>query len=757
MDGPSHTRRTTPARLLVLLGLAICISAHAEEVWHAQFRAGVNARQAGNIAESVRALNEALPTAPAGPARVQTLTALGLSLELSGHVEEAERILGQALEQSTPATRPAIVLALGNVAVAAHEPRRAIELYNQLLTPAGDLAAPPDIRVLAQLNLARLQPPRQRIGSLESLYLQIPSIDRPIERTRAYINLGTQAQEALETARLIGTDEEVRAGSEPVTAADRVLKISFQSLTNALELARQSGNAALRIEAFDAMALLYQSQGRYRDALQTVQAALELAEGIPLGQVELLLTRLEFRSGELQQQLGDNSRAMAAYMRASGHLENIRQDLPIEQEDGQSTYLTLIKPLFDRQLDLLLREVDALPPVRQQAQLQSVIAALELTHQAEMQDYLGDRCSVEAIRQRLSTPPDPGVAELYTFVLRDRIDVVIRVSTGLSHRAIPFSSVALDQAINELRAELSDPSSTSLLAAQTLYQRLIAPLEPGFSMAGIRTLVIVPDGQLRLIPFGALHDGQQFLVERFVVSTVTGLSMTERSARAVQPRSLLAGLAEPGPVIGKLLSMGFAGTAADGRVPSESKLRSQLELPGVNAEIERIAVPGKSVALINDRFTVARFEHEVGSGDYQLVHVASHGFFGDSAQQSFLLAYDDVIRLNDLQRLIGGPDGVEEGAIELLTLSACGTAEGDDRAPLGFAGAAIKARAKSVIGSLWAVDDHAEQQMMQVLYANLPQHSKAEALALAQRSMIASAAFSHPSNWAPLVLVGDWN
>jgi CHAT domain-containing protein len=212
-------------------------------------------------------------------------------------------------------------------------------------------------------------------------------------------------------------------------------------------------------------------------------------------------------------------------------------------------------------------------------------------------------------------------------------------------------------------------------------------------------------------------------------------------------------------VVAKLLAMGFNGMpgAANGPAPSESALRSELELPGVTAEIQHIETRGGSVSLMNDGFTVARFDREVGSGDYQLIHVASHGFFGDSAQQSFLLAYDDVIRLNDLQKLIADVDVAQAGGIELLTLSACDTAEGDDRAPLGFAGAAIKARARSVVGSLWAVDDRAEQQIMQVFYANLARHSKAEALTLAQRSMIRSQQFSHPSYWAPIVLIGDWN
>jgi CHAT domain-containing protein len=139
-----------------------------------------------------------------------------------------------------------------------------------------------------------------------------------------------------------------------------------------------------------------------------------------------------------------------------------------------------------------------------------------------------------------------------------------------------------------------------------------------------------------------------------------------------------------------------------------------------------------------------------------MIHVASHGFFGDSAHDSFLMAFDDVIRMDDLQRVIADKS-TQGGAIELLTLSACETAEGNDRAPLGFAGAAIRARARSVVGTLWAVSDEAAGQFMESFYSDMRQHGKAEAFAAAQRSLIGSARFSHPFYWAPIVLIGNWN
>jgi CHAT domain-containing protein len=511
-------------------------------------------------------------------------------------------------------------------------------------------------------------------------------------------------------------------------------------------LAQLSGNDLLGVEAADALAQLYESESRWREALNLNEAAVRLAARAPPGQVANLAVGLEWRAGRLHHQLGEDSLALASYLRAADHLEAVRQDLPIEDETGQSTYKTLFKPIFGNLVDLLLQDFDALSAEQQPARLTAVLDVVERTRQAEMQDFLGDRCSVESVRQ--SGPGlGPGVAVLYAVIIRDRLEVLVRTRDGFLHHAVPVTAAAVDSRITSFRSELVEPDSNAFLAdAQALYAWLIKPFETQLATWGVRELVIVPDGHLRLIPFAALHDGTHFLAERYVISSVTGLTMTEASA-ARDPRSdsLLAGLSEPGPVVGKLVEMGMGG--------DETALRTKLALPGVKTEIQELVPIAPSVTLFNSDFTVARFQHEVATGHYQVIHIASHGFFGENAQKSFLLAFDDVIHIDDLQKLIS----TSGAGIDLLTLSACDTARGDDRAPLGFAGAAIKARARSVVGTLWAVNDEAAQTFMKSFYAGLSQQGKAQALTAAQRSLIGSPRFSHPYYWAPFTLVGDWN
>jgi CHAT domain-containing protein len=190
---------------------------------------------------------------------------------------------------------------------------------------------------------------------------------------------------------------------------------------------------------------------------------------------------------------------------------------------------------------------------------------------------------------------------------------------------------------------------------------------------------------------------------------------------------------------------------------AEEKLKEQLSLPGVESELDNLKKTVKNTTLLNEQFTVDSFHQQV-SGDepYEMIHIASHGIFSSNADDSFLMAYDNVIKLDDLEKLLKQDKGAQRG-IELLTLSACETAEGDDRAPLGFTGAALRAKARSALGSLWPISDEAASQLMANFYTNMTQHlGKAEALRQAQLELLKNPKMSHPFYWSPFILVGNW-
>lgn len=104
------------------------------------------------------------------------------------------------------------------------------------------------------------------------------------------------------------------------------------------------------------------------------------------------------------------------------------------------------------------------------------------------------------------------------------------------------------------------------------------------------------------------------------------------------------------------------------------------------------------------------------------------------------------------------PSVLRDQPVELITLSACETAAGDDRAALGLAGIAIKAGARSASATLWPVADDAAARVATEFYRGLsdPELSKAEALRRAQVALLNEPKHDHPFFWAPFLLIGNW-
>ncbi|OQW94747.1 MAG: hypothetical protein BWK79_04865, partial [Beggiatoa sp. IS2] len=135
----------------------------------------------------------------------------------------------------------------------------------------------------------------------------------------------------------------------------------------------------------------------------------------------------------------------------------------------------------------------------------------------------------------------------------------------------------------------------------------------------------------------------------------------------------------------------------------------------------------------------------------------SHGQFNRDPKKTFLLTYDDKLTMDKLENLLGFSQSRKE-PVELLTLSACQTAVGDERAALGLAGVAIKAGARSALASLWFVNDEATAELVTEFYKALkdPDFSRAQALQKAQKKLINQRALQHPAYWSPFLLIGSW-
>jgi CHAT domain-containing protein len=268
--------------------------------------------------------------------------------------------------------------------------------------------------------------------------------------------------------------------------------------------------------------------------------------------------------------------------------------------------------------------------------------------------------------------------------------------------------------------------------AKRLYDWLIRPIEAEFKAAGVQTLVFVPDGALRLLPLAALYDGEQFLMQKYALAITPSLTLTD-----------------PRPLSREAVDVLAAGmTEAAEEFPP---------LPAVREELNSIQQLYGGTVLLNQAFSPMRLRQTVQQGAFSIVHIASHGKFTADASQSFLLTPHGKLTLLQLAEIVGQLQ-FREQPLELLTLSACETAQGDDRAALGLAGVAIQAGARSALATLWRVNDSATALLMRTFYQHLstPGTSRARALQQAQLKLLETPNYASPVFWAPFLLINNW-
>jgi CHAT domain-containing protein len=268
--------------------------------------------------------------------------------------------------------------------------------------------------------------------------------------------------------------------------------------------------------------------------------------------------------------------------------------------------------------------------------------------------------------------------------------------------------------------------------AQQVYNLLLRPVETALVASGVKTLVFVPDGLLRSLPMAALHDGKQYLIEKYSVVLTPGLQLLQaQSLQRSRLQGLLAGLSQA--------REGFAA------------------LPNVAVEIQQINAEFPSKTLLDQSFTQRSLQNQVDSTPSSIVHLATHGQFSSNADDTFILTWDGRINVKQLDQLLRSREG-KLNPIELLVLSACQTATGDKRAALGMAGVAVRSGARSTLASLWSVGDRSTASLMIEFYRELgkPGVTKAEALRRAQVALLHQDDYTSPYYWAPFVLLGNW-
>jgi CHAT domain-containing protein len=327
----------------------------------------------------------------------------------------------------------------------------------------------------------------------------------------------------------------------------------------------------------------------------------------------------------------------------------------------------------------------------------------------------------------------PRTAVVYPVPLPDRLELVVSIGTEMRQFTVPVGDAALRREALALRRLLEKRTTYQYLPhARQLYDWVIRPMEAALASAGVDTLVFVPDQPLRSIPLGALHDGRDFLVTRYAVATAPNLTLVEPRPLTLRSSSVLAsGLTEP--------VQGFPA------------------LPYAGMELDELGALPVGAVLRDRAFTVENFERALREKSFSIVHLASHAQFDSDSRRSFLLTYDGRMTIDRLESSMR-PSRFRDEPVELLFLSACQTAAGDERAALGLAGVAVKAGARSALATLWHINDQASSLVVAEFYRQLrePGVTKAEALRRAQRKMLGDLRYRHPGYWSPFLVIGNW-
>jgi CHAT domain-containing protein len=503
-------------------------------------------------------------------------------------------------------------------------------------------------------------------------------------------------------------------------------------LQEAATVAEQLNDRRTLSYALGYLGHLYETESRLDEALQLTRRALFTAQSVDAPES---LYRWQWQLGRQLAASGQLDKAIASYRQAASTLQPIRVEMAQASSDEPLAGQESVKPLFFELADLLLQRASLTDDGHAaEDYLFAARDAIEAYKTAELRDYFKDDC-VDAVRSRLTAFDrlSPDTAVIYPIMFSSRLELLMSLPSGLKRISVPVTADRLTQEIRTFRRLVEKRTTREYLPhAQQLYDWLVRPLEPELAQPQITTLVFVPDSALRTIPLAALHDGSSFLIHKFSLALTPGLTLTDpRPLNRDKLRFLAAGLTK----------------SVQGFPP----------LPYVAEEVASIEQLYKSDRLINSDFQVPRLERELRDGRYGVLHIATHGKFSTDANDSFLLTFDGKLTMQTLDQLVGLFRFRQE-PLELLTLSACQTGIGDDRAALGLAGVALKAGARSALATLWFINDDASASLISEFYRQLrnPALSKAAALRRAQLKLLSDRVYEHPAYWSPFLLLNNW-
>lgn len=681
---------------------------------------------------TLTALTDMLQQQPDDLTKVLGLRSLGDAMRVAGSLKESARVLQQSLaiaqQLELPDTVASVQLSLGNMARAQQNSATALAFYRQ----ADQSTVSINLRTQSQLNQLSLLLDDQRWDEAAALSARIqPQLENLLP---GGFSIDAQINFVYSLIRL----------KQSVPGLGVSAKEMGEILARASTEARRLGDPLTESYALGILGHLYETNQQWQIAQELTEQALQKVQ--MLNQPEGAY-RWQWQMGRLLRAQGLDPKAIEAYDTAIQTLRSLRRDVVTSNISFQLSFRQQTEePLYRELIGLLLQS--GAPSQKNLKKARQVIASLQVT---QLENFLQEPCAdaTPKLLEDLLDQQAPTTALFYPIILPDRLEVIYKLpqESRLRYYRTLVSTDKLRQTIQQLQLDLEEEYTFAAVKTEALllYEWILKPARVVLEQKGIKTLVFSLDSVLRGVPMAALYDGKQYLMENYAIALAPDLSLPNpQTLQAEQLKVLAVGLTKPPQgkdFQGEDFSVNFA------------------QLKNVDQELDEIAETGILTTTLRDQaFTRDRFNTIINRANYPIVHLATHGQFSSDPEAAFLLTSDGDIAINDLDSLFRVRSQIRADTIELLVLSACETAIGDELAALGIAGAAYRAGARSAIASLWTLDDAFSVEFTRQLYHNLmqPNTTKAEALQQAQQFLLKDPQYEHPRYWATYILIGNW-
>ncbi|WP_204104622.1 MULTISPECIES: CHAT domain-containing protein [Spirulina sp. CCY15215] len=520
-----------------------------------------------------------------------------------------------------------------------------------------------------------------------------------------------------------------------------------QIARNLAEIVERSQTLRDRLAESSARGLLgemYERTGQWLEARNLTQEALQLAEN---SQALDLRYRWEWQLGRLLRKQGQPKSAIAAYKASVKTLSKLRSHLLPIDTNIQFNFRDNIEPVYRELVDLLITE-DA---ENKQSQKEAVglIDELQL---AELENFLHCQLSPTfSIDENLESL-DRKTALVYPVLIRDKLVIFSKFpEEEFNHYIVTESRKKVEEVAQYLQDNIikqNDPEGLKNNAT-LLYNWLLKPIENEIKQNQIQTIVFVLDGFLRKISMSVLYDAdlEEFVLQKpYNISVLPNLQVFDLKPLSDRQFNVLgAGISEQRK---NIEGRDFAKLEY---VEAELKIWEELNQNSKNRNNFTVQT------LLNSEFSLANLEEKLRSQPFSILHLATHGEFSSDLDNTFILAHGELLKINQIKRLIEVQNARSNALLDLLVLSACKTATGDDRAILGMSGVAVRSGARSTLSTLWQVDDRSTTLLMKKFYEKLaqPDITKAKALHEAQLELF-NKVDKHPYFWGGYVLIGNW-